>query len=86
MMKEYYKAGELDAPIYKQGGYELRQVIDTGKYAIFRNYTEDGEKVYYFVDDDWGKGNIDDKGLFQHRVENLKEELRILAYEFELYG
>jgi len=81
MMKEYYKAGELTAPIYKQDGYELRQVLDTGNYAIFCNYTEDGEKVYYFVDDDWGIGNIDDEGIFYYRVENLKEEMRVLMAE-----
>jgi hypothetical protein len=86
MMKEYYKAGELAAPIYKQEGYELRQILEDGNYAIFRNYKEDGEKVFYVVDDDWGIGNIDDEGIFHYRVENLKEELRVLAKEYELYG
>lgn len=85
-MKDNYFENELAPAVYKKGGYELRQVLEDGKYAIFRNYKEDGKKVFYFVDDDWGVGNIDDKGLFDYRVENLKEEMRVLTAEYEMYG
>lgn len=77
-MKFEYKAEELSASKYVSGKYCLKQVIESGSWAIFSSYIEDGVRVFYVIDDDWGQGNINDRMLFIDRVENAKEEARYL--------
>lgn len=81
---EEYKRIELSAAKYSQEGYELRQIVESGSWGMFRCYRDmdSGEQFYYCVDDDWGVGNIDDESLFSYRVEMQQEELRCLMAEF----
>ena len=80
-----YKVEELSAPKYAYEGFELRQVVAEGKqekvgaWAMFGSYEENGKRIYWVADDDWGAGNIEDESLFSYRVECLKEEMRIEA-------
>lgn len=77
-----YTETELHAPIYALEGYELRQVVGEETFAIFRNYSdESGATWFYSVNDDWGLGNIDDEGLFVHRVVRLQDDMRCLMAE-----
>lgn len=76
-----YKVEELSEAKYSMEGYELRQVVKSGQWAMFRSYGaygDDGVRVYYSVDDDWGQGNIDDESLFSYRVMKQQDELAYL--------
>ena len=78
-MKDY-KRSELSAAKYSEEGYELRQIVESGSWAMFRCYRDmdSGEQLYYSVDDDWGQGNIDDESLFSYRVLKQQDELAYL--------
>ena len=82
-MKDY-QVSELSEAKYAVDGYELRQVVESGKWAMFASFQDDysGFRRYYILDDDWGVGNVDDESLFSYRVEMQKEELRCLMADF----
>lgn len=75
---ENFKREELSAAKYELDGYELRQVKESGSWAMFRSYEDEGARIYYVVDDDWGAGNVDDESLFSYRVGMQQEELAYL--------
>jgi hypothetical protein len=85
-----YKAEELSEAKYAVEGFELRQVVAEGKeikqgaWAMFGSYEENGERIYWMVEDDFGAGNIDDESWFSYRVEMVKEEIRIEAAHFAM--
>jgi len=78
-MKEY-QVSELSEAKYALEGYELRQVVESGSWAMFASYEDmdSGIRYYYALDDDWGVGNIDDESLFSYRVGMQQEELACL--------
>lgn len=78
-MFDDYSEKDLYASAFELDGYSLNRVRATEKWGLFKSYKDDnGELKFYLVDDDWGEGNCDDKGLFQDRVIKAQEEAAYL--------
>ena len=86
-MKFEYQAQELSASKYVSGQYCLKKVFESGEWAMFSSYVEDGVRSFYVVDVDWGAGNINDPDIFASRVQEQIWEMNAMeAYAKKEFG